>query len=483
MLENNLKQKAVKGVIWTAIQKYSSQLIQFVAGIILARLLSPTDYGCIGMLVIFMSLAQVFIDSGFDSALIQKKNPTSIDYSTVFYFNFGMSIFLYGMLYLCAPLIANFYRMPILCEILRVQGLVLIIYSLNLIQRNRLRKKLQFNVLAKITIVTSVFSLIITITLAYLGWGVWALVANYFISALIPCVFFYVTSDWRPTLEYSWASFKSLFGFGSYMLCSNLFETFCDKISSLLVGRWFSASTLGYFSKAAGISDMASMSLSGVVLETTYPLYASVQDDKERMTNIVKQAVSLLAFVTVPLLIILIVLAKPLIILLYSDKWLQCVPYFQILCLGGMATCLQAVNTQSIAAIGKSKIMFKWTVFKRISGVLILFVLLLLFGMNGLLVGIVLSTWLSYLVNICLVSKYVGYKYYRQLLDLLPIFLVAGLSAVISLVCGNMMHWGLWTNGLIQLLIIILIYGSWSLLYKPAPYVYSISIIRSLIHK
>lgn len=483
MPENSLKQKAAKGVVWTAIQKYSTMLIQFVSGIILARLLSPDDYGYIGMLAIFMSMAQVFIDSGFDSALIQKKNPTSVDYSTVFYFNFGMSIVLYGLLYLCAPLIANFYDMPILCIILRVQGIVLIIYSLNLIQRNRLRKTLQFNVMAKITIVTSVLSLIITVALAYLGWGVWALVANNFVLAVIPCIYFYVISDWHPTLEYSWASFKSLFGFGSFMLFSNLFSTFCDKISSLLVGRWFSASTLGYYSKAVSTEDMAAMSISGVVLETTYPLYATVQDNKERMASIVKQAVSVLSYVTVPLLMTLIVLAKPLFILLYSEKWLPCVPYFQILCIAGMATCLQSVNTQPIAAIGKSKIMFKWTLFKRTVGLVLLFSLLMAFGMNGLLTGVVLSTWISYFVNICLVSKFIGYKYYRQLLDLVPVFLVSGVAAIISYFCGTILDFGLYLNAIIQLLIIVAIYGGWSLLFKPAPFLFAISLLQSLKRK
>lgn len=483
MPEDSLKQKAAKGVVWTAIQRYSGMIIQFVSGIILARLLDPSDYGCIGMLAIFMSMSQVFIDSGFDSALIQKKSPTSIDYSTVFYFNLGVAVFLYVVLYFCAPLIATFYRMPILCDIVRVQGLVLIVYSLNLIQRNRLRKRLQFNVLAKITIITSIISFIITVALAYIGWGVWALVTNNFIVAVIPCIYFYVTSDWRPKWEYSWASFRSLFGFGSFMLFSNLFETFCDRISSLLVGRWFNATTLGYFSKATGTSELASMSISGVVLETTYPLYSSVQDDKERMANIVKQAVTLLAYITVPLLLTLIVLAKPLIIILYSEKWLESVPYFQILCIGGMATCLQAVNTQPIAALGKSKVMFKWSVFKRSVGLVVLFTLLVTYGMKGLLIGVVFSTWFSYLVNISLVSKYVGYKFYRQLFDLSPIFLAAGTCALISCLCGTVLHLGLYINAIVQLLIIMVLYGGWSVLFKPAPFVYGISVLQLLKRK
>ena len=213
-------------MLWTAIQKYSTMLISFISGIILARLLMPEDYGAIGMLLIFMSLAEVFIDAGFGSALIQKKNPTQADYSTVFYFNIVMSVILYAVLYFCAPVIADFYRMPILCKVLRVQGLILFIYAFNIIQRNQIRKNLEFKKLSKITITTSIISLIVTVILAYLGFGLWSLVAQNFVVALVPCIFFWLTMNWRPTWEYSWASFRELFGFGFYMFLTHLFTTF-----------------------------------------------------------------------------------------------------------------------------------------------------------------------------------------------------------------------------------------------------------------
>ena len=176
MLKDNLKHKAATGMVWTAVQKYSTMAIGFISSIILARLLMPEDYGAIGMLAIFMSLAEVFIDAGFGSALIQKKNPTSTDYSTVFYFNIGMSVILYVVLFFSAPAIATFYRMPILCKVLRVQGLILFIYAFNIIQRNQIRKNLKFKKLSWITIVTSIISLIVTVAMAYMGFGVWAFV-------------------------------------------------------------------------------------------------------------------------------------------------------------------------------------------------------------------------------------------------------------------------------------------------------------------
>ncbi len=467
-------------MVWTAIQKYSTMLISFISGIILARLLMPEDYGAIGMLAIFMSLAEVFIDAGFGSALIQKKNPTQIDYSTVFYFNIGMSVILYAALFFSAPAIAEFYHMPILCEVLRVQGLILFIYAFNIIQRNQIRKNLKFKKLSKITITTSVISLIVTVIMAYVGFGVWALVAQHFIGALIPCIFFWVTMNWRPTWEYSWASFRELFGFGSYMFLTHLFTTFSQRITGLLVGRWYDPATMGYYSKASQFSKYATLSVSGVMIQTTYPLYASVQDDKERLANMVKRITSTLAYITVPMLSLLILIAKPLFILLFTERWLPSVPYFQILCIGGMAGCLQAVNQQTIAAIGKSRVFFVWTLIKNSVGIVLQVIGLIVWGIWGLLVGKVLSSWFSYLVNITLVSKHVGYKNHQQLIDLSPIFIVSALGVLIGYFGSTFFEFGFYTDGLVKVLAFVAIYLGWSVMFKPEAYTYTLSVLNVL---
>ena len=198
MSNKNLKKKAVSGMIWTALQKYSTMLIQFVSGIILARLLTPYDYGCIGMLMIFMLLAESFIDGGFGSALIQKKQPTQTDYSTIFFWNMGLSVVLYTVLFLSAPLIARFYGIPFLCNILRVQGIILFIYAFNIVQYNQLQKKMNFKMLSIVTILTSLTALTVTIIMAYHGFGVWSLVAQYMLTALIPAIVFWFYVRWRP---------------------------------------------------------------------------------------------------------------------------------------------------------------------------------------------------------------------------------------------------------------------------------------------
>ena len=213
-----LKNKATSGVFWVAVQQYSTTIIGFISGIILARLLTPYDYGCIGMLAIFMALAGSFVDGGFGSALIQKKSPSQEDYSTIFYWNFGVSVLMYLILFLCAPAISRFYSLPILSPVLRVQGLVLFVYSFNIIQKNQLKKRLNFKVLAIVNLSTALISLLVTIIMAYKGYGVWALVAQNMLSSVIPAVVFWFYLKWRPLPVFSFKSLKELFSFGFFML-------------------------------------------------------------------------------------------------------------------------------------------------------------------------------------------------------------------------------------------------------------------------
>ena len=477
MAHKNLKQKAASGMIWTALQKYSAMFIQFISGIILARLLTAYDYGCIGMLAIFMVLAETFIDGGFGSALIQKKRPTQEDYSTIFYWNLGMAVLMYAILFVCAPAIARFYDIPLLCSVLRVQGLVLFIYAFNIVQRNQLKKKLNFKLLSIVTITTSLIALVVTIVMAYKGFGVWALVAQNLITAAIPAIVFWFFIKWRPIWAFSWESFKELFGFGFFMFLTHLVNRFGQQIQGLLIGKVYNASTMGYYSKAHGVEKLVSNSISKVMTEVTYPLYAEVQDDKERMISMIKRLTTTLSYLTFPLLFILLLLAKPLFVILYSERWIASIPYFQVLCIAGLPNCLQSVNLQTISAIGKSKTMFIWTLFKRGVGLSAIVGGLLLWGMKGLLGGVIINSWFSYFVNIGLVSKHIGYHWKRQLLDLLPIFVASVLAALISYGIGSVLGLNMYLDGAIKLFVYLFFYLGWSLLFKPESFTYTMSII------
>ncbi len=483
MAQKSLKHKAASGIVWTALQKYSKMIIQFISGIILARLLTPHDYGCIGMLMIFMVMAEAFIDGGFGSALIQKKRPTQEDYSTIFWWNLGMAIVMYAILYVSAPAIARFYDIEILRDVLRMQGIVLFIYAFNIIQRNQLRKKLNFKVLSIISILTSVISLTITIIMAYIGYGVWALVAQNLLVAGIPALAFWFYVKWRPIWTFSWPSFRELFSFGFYMFLTHLLNQFGNQFQGLLIGRFYNANTMGYYSKAQGTEKLASNSISQVLTQVTYPLYAEVQDNKEQLGNMIKRLTMTLAYITFPLLFILLLCAKPIFLFLYSERWLFSVPYFQVLCLVGLAHCLQSVNYQSIAAIGKSRTMFVWTFIKRAMGIGFVVAGLALFGMNGLLWGMVLNAWFSYFVNISLVSKHVGYKWWKQLMDILPMMVVAAVAAVVSYVTADLLHLSIYPDGLVKLFIYCIVYLGWSLLFKPEAFLYTKSIVTPMLSK
>lgn len=482
-MSNNLKQKAAAGMVWTALQKYSTMFIQFISGIILARLLTPYDYGCIGMLSIFMGLAETFIDGGFGSALIQKKHPTQEDYSTIFFWNIGMASMLYVLLFFAAPAIARFYDIPLLSKVLRIQALVLFIYAFNLIQKNQLRKKLNFKLLSIITISTSLIALGVTIYMAYKGFGVWALVVQNLVTAAIPAIVFWFYVKWRPVWTFSRDSFKELFGFGFYVFLTNLINSFSQQLQGLLIGKVYNPSTMGYYSKAQSTEKLASSSISNIMTQVTYPLYAQVQDDKAAIANMIKRLTSTLAYVTFPLMFVLLLLAKPIFLFLYTDRWLDSVPYFQILCISGLAFCLQSVNLQAISAIGRSRTMFWWTFLKRCVGLSFIVGGLASWGMKGLLTGVVLNSWFSYLVNIGLVSKYIGYKWWNQLFDLLPLLLVSAVIAIICHLISNLIDVDLYLGALIQLFIYIVLYLGWSFLFKPEAYRFVQKTLKSMNKK
>lgn len=472
MAQQNLKQKAVSGMMWTTVQRFAGMGISFISGIILARLLTPEDYGAIGMLTIFMLVAQAFLDGGFASALIQKKRPTQEDYSTVFWFNLGMSIVLYLILFVSAPFIADFYHMPILCDVLRVQALVLIISAITIVQANQLTKQFQFKKIAIVSLLASIVSLAVTILMAYKGYGVWSLVVQGLLLSAIPSVIYWFTNKWYPSFQFSPNSFKELFSFGGYMFLVHLINEISNNIQGLLIGRVYSADTMGFYSKARGTEKLASNTITQALKQVTFPLYAELQNDNVRLINAIKRLTLLISFFTFPLMLILILLAKPLFVLLYSDRWIDSVPYFQILCFAGIPGCLQSVNLQAIAAIGKSKATFSWTLIKRGVGLLLMVLGMYFYDMWGLLIGMVLSIWLMYLINIYLVSKYIGYRIMQQLSDLAPTMAVSLISFLIAFLIGVNFSYGLYIDAVIQFLCFIAVYLSTAKLLKLDSYTY-----------
>lgn len=478
-----LKHKAVTGAFWTSIQRFMSIFIQFISNIVLARLLTPNDYGCIGMLAIFMLLSSTIIDGGFGSALIQKKRPTQEDYSTIFFWNLGLSIVIYVLLYLSAPFVARFYHIELLCPVLRVQGIALIINAFQLIQTNQLNKQFKFKKISIVTLFSSVVSLMVTIVMAYRGFGVWSLVAQNLLMSSIPTVIYWLTNKWKPLLVFSIQSFKELFSFGFYMFLSTLLSTFVNNIQGLLIGRFYDAAQMGFYSKAHNTEKLASTSISQILSQVSYPLYAELQDDKNSLIKTIKKLTLSVSYLTFPMMLLLILLAKPIFILLFSDKWLPAVPFFQILCIAGLAICLQSVNSQSIAAIGKSKVMFIWSFIKQGIGLLFMIVGLFFWGMKGLLIGMVMKSWLIYIINASLVSYYIGYKLWRQLLDIVPVLLLSTVAFAISYIGGGLIQISLYVDACIMFLVFVTVYVTSSVFLKMEAYILFYNLVNPHIRR
>ena len=467
-----LKQKTLNGVVWSSVQRFGTMAITLASNIVLARLLSPDDYGCIAMLMIFISLANTFIDGGFGSALIQKKQPTQIDYSTIFYWNIVLSLVLYFLLFLGAPLVGKFYRLPLLTDVLRVQGVVLFFNALSIIQQNQLKKQLQFKKLSIVYIASATISLVIAIILAYHGWGVWSLVAQQIGISVFHAVLFWIVGHWHPLRVFSWKSFKELFSFGGFMLLSNLFGTLSNEIQGLFVGRMFNPTTLGLYNQAYRLEGSAATATSSIIDQVTYPVLAQLQDDKKALQSALKRFIQIPSYVCSLVMMILIVIAEPLIILLFSSKWIDCVPYFQILCTAGLAVCLQGSANNAIAAIGKSKVFFNWTIIKRSLTIVFCVIGIYVAGMKGLLWSCVLGAWSVYFINGYLVAKHIGYSMHRQLLDILPSMLLAVVIGAIAYYCGKLLIMNMYLMSLVQIVFCTGLYWLLSNIFKIDAYSY-----------
>lgn len=478
-MAESLKQKTISGMLWSGVQRFGTMGIAFISNIVLARLLSPDDYGCIGMLAIFITMSNTFVDGGFGSALIQKKEPTQRDYSTIFWWNLFLSIVIYGILYLGAPFVAQFYRTPLLSSVLRVQGVILIINALNIIQSNQLRKRLNFRKLAVINIISQLVGVCVAIVTAWHGWGVWALVAQQIVASSMTSILLWTLNRWLPDLVFSMESFKQLFGFGSFILCSNLINTFCNNVQGLLIGRFFTSATMGYYTQARKLEEVASHSFSTVVDQVSYPILSKFQSDNAAMQSVLYKLTTALAYVTFPLMLVLILVAEPLITLLYGDKWLPCVPYFQILCVAGIASCLQVTYYYAVASKGESKELFIWTIIKRGAALIVLVAGMYIWKIEGLLWASAIGAWLILFANAYLASKHTGYTLIKQLKDMMPITMLSVIVFYIAYILINSISLNIYIEAIISIVLYLILYLGLSFKFRIKAFMYLFEIIRN----
>ena len=429
----SIKNQAAKGVMWNAIERLSTQGMQFVLTIVIARILSPDDYGLVAMLGIFMAIAQTLVDSGFGNALIQKKNRTEIDYSTTFYFNIVISIFIYVLFFISAPWIAQFYSQPKLTMVARIYGILIVLNSLASIQMTRLTIALDFRKLAFASLLSVSVGGSIGIWMAYQGYGVWALVCQALFGGLAWAGGLWLFARWIPKCCFSWTSFRTLFSFGSKILFSSLLHTLYTNMYSLVVGKCFNASTLGYFNRAYTLGLFPAQNFANIIQKVTYPIQCRYQDDNERFNQIFISYLRIAGFVLFPLMIGLAVLAEPVIAVLLTEKWLPIVPLLQIICMSMMWLPMMQANVSVLDAKGRSDYHLHSEIIKKILAVFIL-LSTLPFGIKGVCLGMLIYSITDLIVVIAYSRKLTSIGYRGQLKIFIPsLFLAFSMGGIVWL--------------------------------------------------
>ena len=446
-----LKDKTVKGVIWSSIDRFTTQGISFVFSMLIARLLLPSDYGVVAMLGIFMAVAQCFIDSGFGTALIQKKDRTETDFNTVFYFNIVVACIFYGLLWLASPYIAQFYDMPLLESVTKVVGLNLVIGSFAGIQGAQLSIAIDFKSRAKISVITTLFTGIVGLWLAYKGYGVWALVFQGLSSNILRTILLWVIVRWKPQLVFSWKSFKELFSFGSKLLASGLLDTIYNNIYPIVIGKFFSASSLGVYSRADGLAHFPSSNITSVLQSVTFPVLCTIQDEEARLADAYRRFLRLSAFVVFPLMMGLSAVADPFIRITLTDKWAGAIYFLQIICFSLMWYPIHAINLNILQVKGRSDYFLKLEVLKKIIGVVALCVTVPM-GLVAMCYGRILVSIICLIPNTYYTNKLIGYGFVKQMKDLTHIILH---SLVMYGIVFAIVHWlpTLWLQLIVGILV------------------------------
>jgi len=363
----SIKEQSLFGFKWNAIGQFSTQAIRFVLGIVIARLLSPDDYGVIGMLAIFMAVAQAFVDSGFGNALVRKIDRTEVDCSTVFYFNLVAAFLLYGILFFSAPAIASFYNTPILTDIIRVLSFTLVINSLSIVPRALRTVAVDFKTLAFAATISAIVSGLIGLFLAYSGWGVWALVWQSVINSCVNVAIIWPLSRWMPKCSYSWQSFRTMFSYGSKLLASGLLHTVYRHVSSLIIGKYYSPADLGNYDKGNNIASLPSLRLSDVFHNVTFPILSNLQTDDKRLIQVYHKYMAVTSMVIFFIMTLLAVVAEPLIMLLLTEKWLGAVPFLQVFCIAYMFDSICRLNNNMLFVKGWSDMFLKLEIIKKVA--------------------------------------------------------------------------------------------------------------------
>ncbi len=387
--------------------------------IVMARVLTPEDYGLVGMLTIFIAISQALVDSGFSQALIRKQDRTEIDNSTVFYFNIGIGLILYLILFFCAPLIARFYNEPLLTPMTRVISISVVINSLVVVQRALLTIEIDFKTQAKASLVAAITAGAIGIVMAYSGYGVWAIVWFQLSNLGVNMILLWILSKWRPSRKYSWKSFRELFAFGSKLAASGVIDTVYNNVYLLVIGKIFNASDLGYYTRASQFAQFPSSNITGILQRVTFPVLCSIQNDNERLEHVYRRFLRLSAFVIFPLMTGLAAVAHPLIMILLKEQWAFAATLLSIICFSMMWYPVHAINLNLLQVKGRSDLFLKLEIIKKIIGITMLCATIPL-GLIAMCAGSIVTSIICLTINTYYTGKLINVGFLKQMQDLLP---------------------------------------------------------------
>lgn len=428
------KNTTVKNFIWRFAERCGAQLVTFVVSIVLARILSPDDYGTVALVTVFTTILQVFVDSGLGTALIQKKNADDLDFSSVFYFNFVVCLVLYAGMFFAAPIIASFYNDLTLIPIIRVISLTIVISGIKGIQQSFVSRNMLFKRFFFSTLGGTIFSAILGVAMAYAGCGVWAIVAQQLSNTAIDTLILWLTVKWRPKKMFSWERLKTLFSFGWKLLISSLLDTVYSNLRSLVIGKMYSPSDLAYYNQGDKLPSTVITNINTSIASVLLPTLASKQDDRKQLKNMTRRAIKTSTYIIAPLMMGLAFCAPPIVRLILTEKWVPCVPYLRIFCITYMFYPIHTANLNAINAMGRSDYFLKLEIAKKVIGMILLLVTMRI-SVMAMAYSLLVSMVTSMVINSWPNKKLLKYSFKEQIIDILPdIFIAIFMGVVVSII-------------------------------------------------
>jgi len=452
----SLRTKTMAGMSWSLIDKVANNLILFVIGIILARLLSPTDYGIVGLITVFIAVSQTIVESGLSEALIRKRDCSEIDYNTMFYTNIAFGVITFIALFAASGFIARFYNKAELSILTKVMAINLVINSFGLIETAILTKTLNFKTQAKVSVISSTSAGLIAIILAFLGFGYWSLAVKTLLANLTKVLMLRYYSSWRPKLQYSIDSFKDMFSFGIKLLASSLIDTIYKNVYQMVIGKSFSLAQLGLYTRAMQFRNLPATNITSTVQRVSYPVLASLSHDVGRVRNGYKKLIRLTFYLTSLAMLGLLICSKEVVILLVGQKWAEAIPFLQIMCLSGCLYPLHALNLNMMKAMDKPNLCLRVSIYKKLLAIPVIIIGVRL-GMLALVWGMALNSFSSFLINSMFSEKIIGYSSWKQLGDILPALLENGSVMIVAYLAGTFLTSNLFASLAIKIVVALIL--------------------------